>query len=48
VRSHIDDATRSVDKDSAQTWFDPALAVGAGQLARNYLRDLRADSRDLA
>ena len=48
MRSHIDDATRSVDKDSAQTWFDPALAVGAGQLARNYLRDLRADSRDLA
>ncbi len=43
MRSHIDDATRSVDKDSAQTWFDPALAVGAGQLARNYLLALRAD-----
>ena len=43
MRSHIDAAARSVDKDSAKTWFDPALAVGAGQLARSYLKDLRAD-----
>jgi len=43
MRSHIDAAARSVDKDSAKTWFDPALSVGAGQLARNTLKDLRAD-----
>jgi 3-carboxy-cis,cis-muconate cycloisomerase len=43
MRSHIDAAARSVDKDSAKTWFDPALAVGAGQLARSYLSALRAD-----
>jgi 3-carboxy-cis,cis-muconate cycloisomerase len=43
MRSHIDAAALSVDKGSAHTWFDPALAVGAGQLARNYIKDLRAD-----
>jgi 3-carboxy-cis,cis-muconate cycloisomerase len=43
MRSHIDAAARSVDKDSATTWFDPALAVGAGQLARHYLAALRAE-----
>jgi 3-carboxy-cis,cis-muconate cycloisomerase len=41
MRSHIEAAARSVDKDSARIWFDPALAVGAGQLARNYLHDLQ-------
>jgi 3-carboxy-cis,cis-muconate cycloisomerase len=40
MRSHIDAAARSVDKESARMWFDPALALGAGQLARNYLHDL--------
>ena len=43
MQTHIDAAARSVDKDSAKTWFDPALAVGAGQLARNYLGALRAE-----
>lgn len=43
MRSHIDAAARSVDKESAKTWFSPALAVGAGQLARSYLSALRAD-----
>jgi 3-carboxy-cis,cis-muconate cycloisomerase len=43
MRGHVDAAARSVDKDSAKTWFDPALAVGAGQLARNTLKDLRGD-----
>jgi 3-carboxy-cis,cis-muconate cycloisomerase len=41
MRSHIDAAARSVDKDSAKLWFDPALALGAGQLARDYLGALR-------
>ncbi len=41
MRSHIEAAARSVDKESAKTWFDPALAVGAGQMARSYLADLR-------
>ncbi len=41
MRSHIDAAARSVDKDSAKTWFDPALALGAGQLARDYLGALQ-------
>lgn len=41
--SHIEEAARSVDKDSALAWFDPALAVGAGQMARSYLNDLRAE-----
>jgi 3-carboxy-cis,cis-muconate cycloisomerase len=41
--SHIEEAARSVDKDSAKTWFDPELAVGAGQMARSYLNDLRAE-----
>jgi 3-carboxy-cis,cis-muconate cycloisomerase len=43
MRSHIDDAARSVDKESAKIWFDPQLATGAGQLARNYLGALRAE-----
>jgi 3-carboxy-cis,cis-muconate cycloisomerase len=42
MRSHIEAAARSVDKESGKTWFAPALAVGAGQLARNYLISLRA------
>lgn len=41
--AHIEEAARSVDKDSAKTWFDPALAQGAGQMARSYLNDLRAE-----
>lgn len=43
MQDHITAAARSVDKDSAQSWFDPALAQGAGQLARHYLGALRAD-----
>lgn len=43
MRGHIEAAAQSVDKDSAQTWFDPALAAGAGQLARNYLGALRQE-----
>ena len=43
MRTHIEDAARSVDKDSAKTWFDPQLAAGAGQLAKNYLNALRAE-----
>ena len=43
MRSHIDAAARSVDKDNARTWFDPAMALGAGQLARSYLSDLRLE-----
>jgi 3-carboxy-cis,cis-muconate cycloisomerase len=43
MRSHIEAAARSVDKESAKTWFSPALALGAGQLARSYLSALRAD-----
>jgi 3-carboxy-cis,cis-muconate cycloisomerase len=43
MRSHIEAAARSVDRESAKTWFSPALAVGAGQLAHTYLGALRAD-----
>jgi 3-carboxy-cis,cis-muconate cycloisomerase len=43
MRSHIDAAARSVDKESGKTWFSPALAVGAGQLARTYLSTLRTE-----
>jgi 3-carboxy-cis,cis-muconate cycloisomerase len=43
MRSHIEAAARSVDKESGKTWFAPALALGAGQLARSYLADLRAE-----
>jgi 3-carboxy-cis,cis-muconate cycloisomerase len=43
MRSHVQAAAGSVDKDSAKTWFGPALAVGAGQMARNYMSALRAE-----
>jgi D-serine deaminase-like pyridoxal phosphate-dependent protein len=43
MRSHIDAAARSVDKENAKAWFAPALALGAGQLARSYLDALRTE-----
>jgi hypothetical protein len=43
MRSHIEAAARSVDKESGKAWFDPELAAGAGQLARTYLNALRAE-----
>jgi 3-carboxy-cis,cis-muconate cycloisomerase len=43
MRSHVEAAASSVDKDNARTWFDPALALGAGQLARSYMADLRLE-----
>lgn len=43
MRSHIDDAARSVDKESAKTLLDPQLAIAAGLLARNYLSALRTE-----
>jgi len=42
MQQHIEAAARSVDKHNAKDWFDPALALGAGQLARTYLASLRA------
>jgi 3-carboxy-cis,cis-muconate cycloisomerase len=41
MRRHIDAASALVDKESARAWFDPALAIGAGQLARRTLAVLR-------
>ena len=43
MRSHIDAVARSVDKESAKTWFDVQLALGAGEMARNYLQELHAE-----
>jgi 3-carboxy-cis,cis-muconate cycloisomerase len=43
MRSHIDAVARSVDKESAKTWFDVQLALGAGDIARSYLQELRAE-----
>jgi 3-carboxy-cis,cis-muconate cycloisomerase len=42
MRQHIDAAVFSVDKESARAWFDSALAIGAGQMARSTLAVLRA------
>ena len=42
MQTHIEAAARSVDKDSARTWFDPALAQGAGQMARSYMAQLHS------
>ena len=42
MHAHIEAAARSVDKDSARTWFDPALAQGAGQMARSYMAQLHS------
>jgi 3-carboxy-cis,cis-muconate cycloisomerase len=43
MRSHIDAVARSVDKESAKTWFDVQLAQGAGDMARSYLQELRTE-----
>jgi 3-carboxy-cis,cis-muconate cycloisomerase len=43
MRSHIDAVARSVDKESAKTWFDVQLALGAGDMARSYLQELRTE-----
>jgi len=40
MRAHIDEAARAVDKQSAKTWFDPQLALQAGEMARGRLRSL--------
>lgn len=45
MRSHIDAVARSVDKESAKTWFDVQLALEAGDMARSYLQELRAEMR---
>lgn len=43
MRRHIDAVSALVDKESARAWFDPALAIGAGQLARRTLAVLRTE-----
>jgi 3-carboxy-cis,cis-muconate cycloisomerase len=43
MRKHLDDAARSVDRDTAASWFDATLADGAGRMANTYFMGLRAE-----
>ena len=43
MRKHLDDAARSVDRETAATWFDPQLADGAGRMAERYFAALREE-----